>query len=104
MPQMSWTWPAASGSVVSLRSTTATRLGDEKFDSPAPTQERSHEERPVVQRQNTRLITGRRRFDSFLADWRLIGTEVLAAERPALNRFGEGSSPSGPTLMQALVV
>ena len=28
-----------------------------------------------------------------------IGTEVLAAERPALNRFGEGSSPSGPTPM-----
>ena len=27
------------------------------------------------------------------------GTEVLAAERPALNRFGEGSSPSGPTPM-----
>ena len=25
--------------------------------------------RPVAQRESTRLITGRRRFDSFRADW-----------------------------------
>src|SRR3954471_17132832 len=35
---------------------------------PAPTNGKGEAQRPVVQRENTRLITGRRRFDSFLAD------------------------------------
>jgi hypothetical protein len=35
---------------------------------PAPTNGRREQQRPVVQRDNTRLITGRWRFDSFLAD------------------------------------
>ena len=49
--------------------------------------------------ESIRLITGRRRFDSFRADWtwRTDGTKALVAERLALNQVGEGSSPSGPT-------
>jgi hypothetical protein len=33
-----------------------------------------------------------------------VGTKALVAERPALNRVGEGSSPSGPNPIVALVV
>ena len=40
------------------------------FNSPGADQREKQTERPVVQRENTRLITGRRRFDSFLADSR----------------------------------
>ena len=64
--------------------------------------------RPVAQGESTRLITGRRRFDSFRADSLIsglqVGTKALVAERPALNRVGEGSSPSGPNPNVALVV
>ena len=72
---------------------------------PAPTNGRSQTEAACSS-------TGEHPADNRAAEVRLlpgrlappIGTEVLAAERPALNRFGEGSSPSGPTPMQALVV
>ena len=53
--------------------------------------------------ESIRLITGRRRFNSFRADSRgnrgelIEGTKALVAERLALNQVGEGSSPSGPT-------
>ncbi len=58
-------------------------------------------DRPVAQRKSPRPITGRRGFNSPRADSRASvvfspGTQVLAAAHPALNRAGEGSSPSGP--------
>src|SRR4051812_27007330 len=51
--------------------------------------------RPVAQRESTRLITGRWRFDSSRADsGRLMaGTQALAAEHPALNRAVRGRAP-----------
>jgi hypothetical protein len=68
-------------------------------------------ERPVAQGESIRLITGRRRFDSFRADLRCgngdvsgNGTKALVAEPLALNQAGEGSSPSGPNQSVALVV
>ena len=52
----------------------------------------------MVQRENKRPITARRRFDSSRADSETRGgTKVLAAAHLALNQAGEGSSPSGPT-------
>jgi hypothetical protein len=58
--------------------------------------------RPLAQRESTRLITGRRRFDSSRAEWGRRrphdGTIARAAEHLALNQAGEGSSPSGPTV------
>ena len=60
-------------------------------------------QRPVAQGESARLITERRRFNSFRADSIVIGNDVcygtkaLVAEPLALNQAGEGSSPSGPT-------
>ena len=80
-------------------------MGDEGFDSPGADQREkgtvtacgSTGEHPADNRAaEVRLLAGRLKAP--------MGTEVLAAERPALNRFGEGSSPSGLTPKQALVV
>ena len=46
----------------------AGRRGFESLRSHGKLNRGSEDRRPVVQRENTRLITGRRRFDSFLAD------------------------------------
>jgi hypothetical protein len=52
--------------------------------------------RPVIQRENTRPITARRRFDSSRADSVKHGIEVLAAARPALNRVVRVRAPPVP--------